>query len=79
MTSISTVAAAIPPALALGPGTETRVPMAVAVIGGVTISTLLTLFVVPCAYSLLTKIERKQYHPSAPATAPEFIPEITPQ
>ena len=60
MTSISTVAAAIPPAMALGPGAETRIPMAVAVIGGVTLSTLLTLFVVPCAYSLLAKIERKR-------------------
>jgi HAE1 family hydrophobic/amphiphilic exporter-1 len=53
MTSISTVAAALPPALALGPGVETRMPMAVVVIGGVTLSTFLTLFVVPCAYSLL--------------------------
>jgi len=35
--------------------------MAIAVIGGVTLSTLLTLFVVPCAYSLFAKIERKQY------------------
>ncbi len=58
MTSISTVAAAIPPALALGPGAETRIPMAVAVIGGVVLSTLLTLFVVPCAYSLLANLER---------------------
>lgn len=65
MTSISTIAAAVPPALALGPGAETRIPMAVAVIGGVTLSTILTLFVVPCAYSLFTKIERKTYHPPA--------------
>jgi len=61
MTSISTIAAAVPPALAIGPGAETRIPMAIAVIGGVTLSTLLTLFVVPCAYSLFAKIERKQY------------------
>jgi len=33
MTSIATVAASIPPALALGPGAETRIPMAVSVIG----------------------------------------------
>ena len=64
MTSISTVAAAVPPALALGPGAEARVPMAVAVIGGVIFSTFLTLFVVPCAYSLFSKIEHKQYHPA---------------
>ena len=57
MTSFSTIAAAVPPALALGPGAETRVPMALVVIGGVTVSTFLTLFVVPCAYSLLTRLE----------------------
>ncbi|HRY28714.1 MAG TPA: efflux RND transporter permease subunit [Elusimicrobiota bacterium] len=62
MTSLSTIAAAVPPALALGPGAETRVPMAVAVIGGVCVSTLLTLFVVPCAYSLLIPIERRHPH-----------------
>ena len=61
MTSVTTIAAAIPPALAVGPGAETRIPMAIAVIGGVTLSTILTLFVVPCAYSLFTKIERRKY------------------
>ncbi len=58
MTSIATIAAALPPALALGPGAETRIPMAVAVIGGVLVSTVLTLYVVPCAYELFTKLER---------------------
>nr|MBP9699281.1 efflux RND transporter permease subunit [Elusimicrobiota bacterium] len=55
MTTVSTVAAAIPPALALGPGAETRVPMALVIIGGVSVSALLTLFVVPCAYSLTAR------------------------
>jgi HAE1 family hydrophobic/amphiphilic exporter-1 len=53
MTSVSTVAAALPPALALGPGAEARMPMAMVVIGGVILSTFLTLYVVPCAYSLV--------------------------
>ena len=61
MTSVATIAAAVPSALALGPGAETRIPMAVVVIGGVMVSTLLTLFVVPCAYSLLSGIESKQH------------------
>jgi multidrug efflux pump subunit AcrB len=60
MTSISTIAAAIPPALAWGPGAETRIPMALAVIGGVFFSTLLTLFVVPCAYSVLARVESRE-------------------
>jgi HAE1 family hydrophobic/amphiphilic exporter-1 len=61
MTSLATIAAALPPALALGPGAEVRIPMAIAVLGGVIFSTLLTLFVVPCAYSLFSRIERKNY------------------
>ena len=52
MTTVSTIAGAVPAALALGPGAETRVPMALAVIGGITVSTFLTLFVVPAAYSI---------------------------
>jgi len=59
MTSVSTVAAALPPAMAVGPGAETRIPMAVAVIGGVIVSTLLTLFVVPAAYLSLVPFEKK--------------------
>ena len=61
MTSVATIAAAVPPALALGPGAETRVPMAVVVIGGVALSTLLTLFVVPCFYSIISRFESKQH------------------
>ncbi|MDO8526932.1 MAG: efflux RND transporter permease subunit [Deltaproteobacteria bacterium] len=58
MTSIATIVAAIPPAIGFGPGSETRVPMAIAVIGGVFLSTVLTLFVVPCAYSLMARWEK---------------------
>ena len=55
MTSVASIAGAIPAALAIGPGAESRVPMAIAVIGGVLVSTLLTLYVVPCTYSLLRR------------------------
>lgn len=61
MTSVATISAAIPPALALGPGAETRVPMALVIIGGVAVSTLLTLFVVPCAYSLMSRLESHKH------------------
>jgi HAE1 family hydrophobic/amphiphilic exporter-1 len=78
MTSCSTIAAALPPALALGPGAETRMPMAIAVIGGVTFSTALTLFVVPCAYSFFSTIERKRYHPtSSTMESLERFPRLT--
>ncbi len=62
MTSVAMVAAAAPGALAIGPGSEVIVPMAVAVIGGVTLSTVLTLFVVPCAYEVFSKLERQSYN-----------------
>ncbi|MGZ6290513.1 MAG: efflux RND transporter permease subunit, partial [Bdellovibrionota bacterium] len=57
MTSVATIAGAIPEALASGSGSETIRPMAIAVIGGVMVSTLLTLIVVPCAYSLASRLE----------------------
>ncbi len=55
MTSFASIAAAIPPALALGPGAETRVPMAVTILGGLILSTLVTFVVVPAAYYLMEK------------------------
>jgi HAE1 family hydrophobic/amphiphilic exporter-1 len=55
MTSFATVAGALPAALAIGPGAESRIPMALAVMGGVLVSTVLTLFVVPAAYSLFAR------------------------
>ena len=72
MTSVCTLVAAIPSALAMGPGAETRIPMAVVVIGGVFVSTLLTLFVVPCAYSLLSKLESKQHIKEVKEALKEF-------
>lgn len=57
MTSLAIVAGAVPAALSFGPGAELRAPMSSAVIGGTLISTLLTLYVVPCAYSLLARLE----------------------
>jgi HAE1 family hydrophobic/amphiphilic exporter-1 len=66
MTSLATVGAAVPIALGIGPGAETRAPMASAIIGGVAISTLFTLFVVPCAYSLFARWE-KSHSPASPS------------
>jgi hydrophobe/amphiphile efflux-1 (HAE1) family protein len=63
MTSFATIAAALPLALAIGPGAETRVPMALAVIGGVIVSTMLTLVVVPAVYELLSRFERRAVEP----------------
>jgi multidrug efflux pump subunit AcrB len=53
MTSIATIAGALPPAMAIGPGAELQRPMAMALVGGMIVSTLLTLFVVPAGYSVI--------------------------
>jgi multidrug efflux pump len=54
MTSLSTVLGILPIALGLGAGAESRIPMGVAVIGGMVVGTLLTLFVIPAMSSFLT-------------------------
>ena len=59
MTSIATIAGAFPAALSFGPGAEARQPMAIAVIGGVLVSTLLTLYVVPIVYSLISRFDKR--------------------
>ena len=80
MTSIATVAGALPEALSIGPGAETTIPMAVAIIGGVVASTFLTLFVVPCVYSALSRLESVdvlETKAHAPGGASAFEPSPT--
>lgn len=57
MTSISTVLGILPIALALGAGAQSRTSMGIAVIGGLIIGSLLTLYVIPAMYSLLSPIK----------------------
>jgi HAE1 family hydrophobic/amphiphilic exporter-1 len=54
MTTATTVLGLLPMALGLGEGAELRAPLAITVISGLVLATLLTLFVVPVAYTLLT-------------------------
>jgi len=60
MTATATLMAAIPPALGLGSGSEIRVPMAIGVIGGLVLSTALSLVVVPAFYVMADKLGRKK-------------------
>jgi len=53
MTSISTILGAVPIAFASGAGAETRNSMGIVVVGGLAISTVLTLFVIPILYTLM--------------------------
>ncbi len=71
MTAVSMVFGVLPVALALGEGGEARAPMAIATAGGMTTSTLLTLFVVPCVYAYMDQATSwmKRVLGKAPQTA----------
>ncbi|MCF7686688.1 MAG: efflux RND transporter permease subunit [Cephaloticoccus sp.] len=56
MTAISTIFGAVPLMLASGPGAETRNPMGLVIVGGLTISTFLTLFVIPIFYIIMDRL-----------------------
>ncbi|WP_314372416.1 efflux RND transporter permease subunit [Sphingomonas paucimobilis] len=58
MTTVAMVAGMVPTALSLGGDGSWRSPMGVTVIGGLTMSTLLTLLIVPAAFSLAVGVER---------------------
>ena len=55
MTSLTTALGLLPMALGFGEGSEVRTPMAITVIGGLVVSTLLTLVVIPVVYSLMDR------------------------
>lgn len=71
MTSMATFMAAVPIALALGPGAEVRTPMAIAVIGGLVVSTALSLFVVPAFYILVDRLAARRRRADSPAPVHE--------
>ena len=66
MTSLTTALGLLPMALGFGEGAEVRTPMAITVIGGLLVSTLLTLLVIPVVYSLL---DRKRWPAVEASTA----------
>jgi HAE1 family hydrophobic/amphiphilic exporter-1 len=55
MTTLCTLLGFMPLAIAIGDGNEVRAPMAITVIGGLAVSTLLTLIVIPVVYELLDR------------------------
>jgi hydrophobic/amphiphilic exporter-1 (mainly G- bacteria), HAE1 family len=73
MTSATTILALLPMAIGLGEGAELRTPLAITVIGGLSVSTLLTLFVVPIIYTLL---DRKKYAVDDAASEAAVLPAI---
>ena len=67
MTSLATIIGMIPMALRLGTGAEQYAPMARAIIGGLTSSVVLTIFIVPAAYLLVYGKRNRETLPAAPA------------
>jgi HAE1 family hydrophobic/amphiphilic exporter-1 len=60
MTSLTTILGMVPMSLGLGEGSEIWQPMGIAVVGGLLVSTLITLFIIPSLYSMLEgRKERK--------------------
>jgi len=74
MTSLATIIGMIPMALKLGTGAEQYTPMARAIIGGLTSSVLLTIFIVPAAYLLV--YGRKQTPGTPTAEVPPAEPAL---
>ena len=73
ITKLTTILGLLPMALGLGEGAEVRAPMAITVIGGVLLTTFLTLLVIPVVYSVL---DRKTY--TTPAHVPDADPATAP-
>lgn len=61
MTSLATVLGALPIALALGEASTSRIPLGIAIIGGLLFSLVLTLFVIPTLYTYITSKKPKTY------------------
>jgi HAE1 family hydrophobic/amphiphilic exporter-1 len=59
MTTIALIAGMMPIAMAIGRGSEFRETIGITIIGGVTLSTLLTLLVIPCSYSIFDDASEK--------------------
>jgi len=68
MTTLTTALGLLPMAIGFGEGAEVRAPMAITVIGGLLVSTVLTLVVIPVVYSLL---DRSPSHLEKLAPQPE--------
>jgi len=64
MTSLATIIGMVPMALKLGTGSEQYAPLARAIIGGLTVSVVLTVFIVPAAYLLVYRNRQTATQPS---------------
>jgi multidrug efflux pump len=73
MTAISTVAASTPIALGISAGSESRIPLGLVIVGGIAMSTVLTLFLVPVVFVMLDTLHARLSRPAKIALEP--VPE----
>jgi HAE1 family hydrophobic/amphiphilic exporter-1 len=73
ITKLTTILGLLPMALGIGEGAEVRAPMAITVIGGVLLTTFLTLLVIPVVYSVL---DRKRFPQAGREPAPAELPAV---
>lgn len=66
MTTLATVLGALPIALALGAAATSRIPLGVVIVGGLLFSLVLTLYVIPAVYAILSKITYRNIAPISP-------------
>jgi hydrophobe/amphiphile efflux-1 (HAE1) family protein len=74
MTTIATIVGLIPMALGIGEGSETNLPLARAVIGGLTVSTVFTLFLIPALYTLLERFSPRPHDDEGGAAPAQVHP-----
>lgn len=84
MTTLALILGMLPVALAIGAGSEFRETIGIIVIGGITLSTLLTLLVIPCSYTIFDDISRwfmgvRGKDPDAPGDDPHFAEPMEPK
>jgi len=78
MTTATTALGLTPMALGLGDGAEIRTPMAIAVISGLLVSTVLTLLLIPSVYSMIDRAREAALGPSPATTPPAEAEGVTP-
>jgi len=69
MTALTTILGMLPLSVGAGDGAETWAPMARAVVGGMAVGTLLTLFVIPILYTMVAGFRDRRRRASPPAEA----------
>ena len=78
MTTFAALASALPIALGLGAGSESRRSLGLAVVGGLVVSQMLTLFLTPVVYVYFDRLVKRRQRPGVRPSAPPDLPSPSP-